>query len=274
MADAAVALPGTGAAAYLDINAIIAAAREAGCDAIHPGYGFLSENAAFASACEAADIMFVGPRPDTLSLFGDKAKARAFATAQSVPVIPGTSGPTSLDEARAFMASLGAGAAVMVKAIAGGGGRGMRPVIDVAQLGDAMERCRSEAQTSFGNGDVYVERLFPRARHIEVQIIGDGTGAVAHLWERECSVQRERQKILEIAPAPFLKPAIRQRLLQAATKLAAAGNISAPARSSFSSMRRTLPMARRSPSSRRTCGCRSSTPSPRRSPASIWCRRS
>ena len=110
----------------------------------------------------------------------------------------------------------------MVKAIAGGGGRGMRPVTDAAQLADAMERCRSEAKTSFGNGDVYVEQLFPRARHIEVQIIGDGTGAVTHLWERECSLQRERQKILEIAPAPFLRPAIRQRLLQAATKLAAA----------------------------------------------------
>src|SRR5204862_1429847 len=108
------------------------------------------------------------------------------------------------------------------KAIAGGGGRGMRTVTDIGQLAEAIERCRSEAKTSFGNGDVYVERLFPRARHIEVQIIGDGTGAVSHLWERECSLQRERQKILEMAPAPFLKPAIRQRLLQAATKLAGA----------------------------------------------------
>src|SRR6185436_13653953 len=161
LADSAVLLPGTGAAAYLDTAAIIAAAREAGCDAIHPGYGFLSENAAFASACEAAGLVFVGPRPETLSLFGDKAQARAFATAQGVPVIPGTSGPTSLEEARAFMATLGPKAAVMVKAIAGGGGRGMRPVTDAAQLADAMERCRSEAKTSFGNGDVYVERLFP-----------------------------------------------------------------------------------------------------------------
>jgi acetyl/propionyl-CoA carboxylase alpha subunit len=222
MADAAVEIPGTGAAAYLDASAIIATAREAGCDAVHPGYGFLSENAAFAAACKKAGLTFVGPRPETLELFGDKAKARAFATAHRVPVIRGTSGPTTLDEARAFMDSLGAGAAVMVKAIAGGGGRGMRPVTDIALLAEAMERCRSEAEKSFGNGDVYVERLFPRARHIEVQIIGDGTGAVTHLWERECSLQRERQKILEIAPAPFLRPAVRDRLLQAATALAGA----------------------------------------------------
>jgi acetyl/propionyl-CoA carboxylase alpha subunit len=224
MTDAAVQLPGTGAAAYLDVAAIIAAARENGCDAIHPGYGFLSENAAFATACAEAKILFVGPRPETLSLFGDKARARAFASEHGVPVVPGTSGPTTLAQAQAFMASLGSNAAVMVKAIAGGGGRGMRTVTDAAQLAETMERCRSEAKTSFGNGDVYVERLFPRARHIEVQIMGDGTGAVAHLWERECSLQRERQKILEIAPAPFLKPAIRQRLLQAATKLASAAN--------------------------------------------------
>jgi acetyl/propionyl-CoA carboxylase alpha subunit len=224
MMDEAVVLPGTGAASYLDIAAVIAAARAAGCDAIHPGYGFLSENAAFASACADAGIVFVGPRAETLSLFGDKGRARAFAIEHHVPVVPGTSGSTSLEDARAFMTSLGANAAVMVKAIAGGGGRGMRPVTDIAQLAEAMERCRSEAKASFGNGDVYVERLFPRARHIEVQIIGDGTGAVSHLWERECSLQRERQKILEIAPAPNLAAGVRERLLQAATKLAAAAN--------------------------------------------------
>jgi acetyl/propionyl-CoA carboxylase alpha subunit len=221
MMDRAVLIPGSGAAAYLDAAAIIAAARDHGCDAVHPGYGFLSENAGFAAACDSAGITFVGPRPQTLALFGDKAKARAFATTHRVPVIAGTSGPTTLEEARAFMASLGPGGAVMVKAIAGGGGRGMRPVTSADQLTEAMERCRSEALASFGNGDVYVERLFPRARHIEVQIIGDGTGAVTHLWERECSLQRERQKILEIAPAPFLDAAVRDQLLQAATTLAA-----------------------------------------------------
>ncbi|MDQ8727444.1 carboxyl transferase domain-containing protein [Bradyrhizobium sp. LHD-71] len=221
--DDARALQGIGPKAYLDSSQIISVAKDAGCDAIHPGYGFLSESAAFAAACAEAGLVFVGPRPDTLALFGDKTRARAFATAHRVPVIRGTSGPTTLDEARDFMASLEAGAAVMVKAIAGGGGRGMRPVNDPKKLADAMERCRSEAEKSFGNGDVYVERLFPRARHIEVQIVGDGTGAVAHLWERECSLQRERQKVLEIAPAPFLRPAVRARLLQAATRLAAAG---------------------------------------------------
>ena len=224
MADSAVALAGTGAAAYLDAAGIVAAAREAGCDAIHPGYGFLSENAGFASLCAEAGIIFVGPAPETLALFGDKGQARAFAAKCDVPIIPGTSGPTSVEAAQSFMAGLGDGAAVMVKAIAGGGGRGMRPVTDPATLAATMERCRSEAQQAFGNGDVYIERLFPRARHIEVQILGDGTGAVSHLWERECSLQRERQKVLEIAPAPFLDAGIRERLLSAATTLAAAGN--------------------------------------------------
>ncbi len=223
IADTAVPLAGTGAAAYLNGAAIVAAAREAGCDAIHPGYGFLSENADFARLCGEAGLIFVGPRPETLALFGDKGRARDFAARHGVPIVPGTSGPTTYERARAFMDSLGENAAVMVKAIAGGGGRGMRAVTDAGQLAGAMERCRSEALQSFGNGDVYVERLFPRARHVEAQILGDGTGAVSHLWERECSVQRERQKILEIAPAPFLRPVIRDRLLAAATALASAG---------------------------------------------------
>ncbi len=223
-ADTAQAIPGSGAAAYLNSQAIIAAARENGCDAIHPGYGFLSENADFANACRLAGITFVGPRPETIALFGDKAQARHFATRHEVPIIPGTSGPTTLDQARDFLASLGPHGAVMVKAVAGGGGRGMRAVTDPDQLASAFERCRSEALQSFGNGDVYVERLFPRARHVEVQILGDGTGAVSHLWERECSLQRERQKIVEIAPAPFLSPATRERLLSAATSLAGAAH--------------------------------------------------
>jgi acetyl/propionyl-CoA carboxylase alpha subunit len=221
-ADAARVIPGQGAQAYLNQAAIIAAARDEGCDAIHPGYGFVSENPDFARACEAAGLVFVGPSPDTIALFGDKAQARAFAAKHNVPIIPGTSGATTLDQARAFLASLGPAGAVMVKAVAGGGGRGMRAVTDPAQLATAFERCQSEALQSFGNAAVYVERLFPRARHIEVQILGDGTGAVAHLWERECSLQRERQKIIEIAPAPFLPEPIRDRLLRAATSLAAA----------------------------------------------------
>ena len=221
-ADEAVPLVGSGAAAYLDAAQIIGLAQAHGCDAVHPGYGFISENAGFARACAEAGIIFVGPQPAVLDLFGDKAQARRFAGAHGVPMVVGTDHATSLTEATAFLAGLGAGGAIMIKAIAGGGGRGMRPVTDAAELPTAFERCRAEALSAFGNGDVYVEQLFLRPRHIEIQILGDGTGAVAHLWERECSVQRSRQKIVEIAPAPFLRPAIRDRLLAAATRLAAA----------------------------------------------------
>ena len=216
------ALKGRGVAAYLDIPGMIAAAKETGCDAVHPGYGFLAENAAFARACAEAGLIFVGPTPDVLDLFGDKGAAKAFAGTHDVPIVAGTAGTTDLATAQAFMSSLGEGAAVMVKAIAGGGGRGMRPVAALADLPAAFERCRSEAQAAFGNGDLYVERLFQRARHIEVQIIGDGTGAVSHLWERECSVQRQRQKLIEIAPAPDLGTGVRERLLSAAVRLASA----------------------------------------------------
>jgi acetyl/propionyl-CoA carboxylase alpha subunit/acetyl-CoA carboxylase carboxyltransferase component len=216
------ALKGRGVSAYLDAAGLIAAARETGCDAVHPGYGFLAENAAFARACEASGLTFVGPAPGSLDLFGDKSAARAFAEQCGVAVVPGTSGATDLAAAQAFMAGLGEGAAVMVKAIAGGGGRGIRPIHAAADLPAAFERCRAEALAAFGNGDLYVERLFPVARHIEVQVIGDGTGTVAHLWERECSVQRQRQKLIEIAPAPGLSPGVRARLLEAAVRLASA----------------------------------------------------
>jgi len=220
--DEARAMKGRGVAAYLDSAGLIAVARETGCDAVNPGYGFLAENAAFARACEAAGLVFVGPSPDSLDLFGDKAAARAFAERAGVPLVPGSAGATDLAAAQAFMAGLGEGAAIMVKAIAGGGGRGMRPVHALADLPAAFERCRAEALAAFGNGELYVERLFPRVRHIEVQVLGDGTGAVAHLWERECSVQRQRQKLIEIAPAPGLAPAVRARLLEAAVALASA----------------------------------------------------
>ncbi|HEX5265094.1 MAG TPA: biotin carboxylase N-terminal domain-containing protein, partial [Phenylobacterium sp.] len=152
-ADEAVALKGSGPAAYLDIAQVVAAAKGAGCDAVHPGYGFLSENAAFARACAEAGLTFVGPTPETLELFGDKGRARALAQQCSVPVLPGTDGPTTLDQAEAFFAGLGKGAAVMVKAVAGGGGRGMRPVLQASELAAAFERCASEAKAAFGNGD-------------------------------------------------------------------------------------------------------------------------
>ncbi|MFN0314109.1 MAG: biotin carboxylase N-terminal domain-containing protein, partial [Burkholderiales bacterium] len=219
-ADEAHALAGQGPAAYLDAAQIIRIALGKQCDAIHPGYGFLSENAQFAQQCLDAGLNFVGPTPEVLALLGDKGKARRLAAQCDVPVLPGTDGATSLAQAHEFFNALGRSPAIMIKAIAGGGGRGMRPVHSEADLDAAFTRCQSEALKAFGNGDVYVEKLFPTARHIEVQIIGDGTGAVTHLWERECSLQRNRQKLVEIAPAPGLPPALRDRMIEAALRMA------------------------------------------------------
>src|SRR5271156_3021761 len=222
--DHAIALKGAGAKAYLDAERIITIAKESGCDAIHPGYGFLSENAAFARRCDEEGIVFVGPRAEILELFGDKVQARAIATRCGIAVMPGTSGPTSLQDVKAFFESLGTGSSIMIKAVAGGGGRGMRIVHHLNELEEAYKRCQSEARASFGNSDVYVEQLMPRARHIEVQIIGDGSGDVSHLWERECSIQRRNQKIVEIAPSPGLAPAMRDRLTAAAVRMAEEGH--------------------------------------------------
>ncbi len=212
-------LRGRGAAAYLDGPQIIAEAQAAGCDALHPGYGFLSENADFARQCADAGIIFVGPRPEVLSLFGNKLEARSFAVRCGVPVLPGMAVNDS-KQAAAFVRSLDPGTAVMIKAVAGGGGRGMRLVHNADQLDGAFARCQSEARSSFGNGDVYVERFMPQARHIEVQVAGDGSGNVSHLCERECSLQRRHQKIVEIAPAPYLATPLRDALIEAALKLA------------------------------------------------------
>src|SRR5207253_357870 len=177
--DAARPLRGRGPRAYLDVEQLIAVARETGCDAVHPGYGFLSEQAGFARRCAEAGLTFVGPRPETLALLGDKVAARALAERCGVPVLRGTSGPASLAEARAFLAALGKSEAAVVKAVAGGGGRGMRVVRRPEELDEAWARCRSEAQAAFGSGDLYVEALLPRARHVEVQVVGDGSGLVA-----------------------------------------------------------------------------------------------
>ena len=211
-ADEAIALGGSGVAPYLDIERIVALAKEHGCDAIHPGYGFLSENPAFARRCAEEGITFVGPRAEVLALFGDKVRARALAQQTGVPVLPGTDGPVDAAAALAFLASLGNGGAIMLKAVAGGGGRGARAVERVEDVAEALARCQSEALAAFGNGDVYAEQYIPRARHIEVQIVGDGSGLVSHLWERECSLQRRYQKIVEVAPSPNLPAGLRQRL--------------------------------------------------------------
>ncbi len=221
-ADEARPLRGAGVAAYLDGEHLLTVAKQAGCDAIHPGYGFLSENAGFARRCAEEGITFVGPRAEILELFGNKGQARALAERCGVSVLPGTSGSTSLDQAREFLASLGDGGAMMIKAVAGGGGRGMRAVFHPQEVEEAYTRCQSEALQAFGNGDVYVEQLIPRARHIEVQVIGDGSGRVSHLGERECSLQRRHQKLVEIAPCPGLPTGLRARLTAAAVRLAEA----------------------------------------------------
>ena len=220
LADEAHPLGASGPGAYLDGERLVAVARRTGCRLVHPGYGFLSEDAGFAKLCAESGLVFVGPSPETLSLFGDKTRARSLAEELGVPVLPGTLGPTSLAQARDFLENLGPGGAMMIKAVAGGGGRGMRTVTDPADLAFAYERCRSEAKTALGHGELYVERLLERARHIEVQVIGDGTGAVTHLWERECSIQRRHQKLVETAPAPNLSDALRERLLESAVALA------------------------------------------------------
>ena len=220
VADRAVPLAKSGAAAYLDADAIIAAAKETGCDAIHPGYGFLAERADFARACAAAGLTFIGPGTDHLALFGDKGRARAVAVAAGVPVTKGIDHAVSLKEAQAFFADLGPNAAMIIKAVAGGGGRGTRAVLSADELVEAFARCQSEAKASFGLADVYVEEFIPRARHVEVQILGDLSGQIAHLGERECSVQRRYQKVVEIAPAPALDEEIRQAIISAAVRFA------------------------------------------------------
>ena len=221
-ADQAHRLRGTGPGAYLDVEQIVEAALDHDCDAVHPGYGFLSENPELARRCEAEGIIFVGPTARTLEIFGDKTRARALAEDCDVPVLHGTPRAVSLEEAQRFLAELGPDGAIVLKAVAGGGGRGMRIVRRLQDLEDAYARCRSEALHAFGNGEVYAERLMPKARHVEIQILGDGSGAVLHVGERECSLQRRHQKIVEIAPCPSLSAALRERLSLAATRMAQA----------------------------------------------------
>ncbi len=220
LADIAVALDATGPSAYLDIPALITVAKAQGCDAVHPGYGFLSERADFAQACAEAGLVFIGPTPEQLALFGDKARARALAQQCDVPVMPGSPGAVTLAETQAFFAEQAKdGAGVMVKAIGGGGGRGMRAVLRAEELPEAHARCVSEAKAAFGVDGVYVERLMRHARHIEIQVLGDGS-TVASLGERECTLQRRFQKLVEIAPSPSLSSALRDRITQAALRMA------------------------------------------------------
>jgi pyruvate carboxylase len=209
----------TPVAAYLDIAGIVEVAKAQDVDAIHPGYGFLSERADFARACEAAGIVFVGPPPAVLDALGDKTAGRALATKAGVPIVPGTPNPvTDAAAVRAFADEVGY--PLMLKAARGGGGRGMRVVHAAGDIDDALARATSEALSAFGDGSVFVERYVERPRHIEVQILGDETGDVIHLYERDCSVQRRHQKVVEIAPAVDLDPEVRTRILADAVKLA------------------------------------------------------
>lgn len=218
--DRKVVLPGVGTAAYLSIPDVVQAALDTGCDAVHPGYGFLSENPDFAKACADAGLVLVGPSAQLLELFGDKTAARELAERCGVPVLRGT-GVATVEDARRLLADLGPGQGVMVKALAGGGGRGTRAVFDAALLDEAFATCAAEALSSFGNGDLYVEQLMSPARHIEVQVVGDGTGDVRHLGERDCSLQRRHQKLVEISPAPGLDPGTQERLRRYALAMAA-----------------------------------------------------
>ena len=217
-ADEAAGLEGRGAAAYLDIEQLVALATAHGCDAVHPGYGFLSENAQFAEQLEAAGITFVGPDSASLAKLGDKSEARALAAQCDIPLLRGSEGAVTLAEARAFFRALD-GSPLIIKAVSGGGGRGMRVVQDGDDLDAAFNRCASEAELAFGNASLYVEEYLSGASHVEVQILGDGSGAVSHLWERECSIQRRRQKLVEIAPCPHLSEALRDELTDAALRL-------------------------------------------------------
>jgi acetyl-CoA carboxylase biotin carboxylase subunit len=219
MADQAVHIGSAHAAkSYLNSDAILEAARQCGADAIHPGYGFLSENAAFAEKVENAGLIFVGPSSSIIAMMGDKARARATAKRAGVPTVPGSEGAIdSLEQARDVAG--GIGYPVMIKAAAGGGGRGIRVAHDAAQLDVELPLAQREALAAFGNAGVYLERFIGRARHIEVQVLGDGNNVV-HLFERECSLQRRRQKIMEEAPSPSLTPALRESFCESATRLA------------------------------------------------------
>jgi pyruvate carboxylase len=205
--------------AYLDIAGIVALAREKEVDAIHPGYGFLSENPALARACEKAGIKFVGPTPELLELLGDKTAARRLAAAAGVPTLPGTSEPVKT-AAAAHKAAAEIGYPVMVKAAMGGGGRGMRVVRDATELDRLLEEAQGEARSAFGDGSVFLEKYLARARHLEVQILGDEHGELLHLYERDCSVQRRHQKVVEVAPAANLPQGVRGALCDAAVQLA------------------------------------------------------
>jgi acetyl-CoA carboxylase biotin carboxylase subunit len=223
MADSSVCIGGPSPAeSYLNGNALVSAALMANADAVHPGYGFLSENAKFAEDCEKALLTYVGPSPNSIRLMGDKAAARKLAMEAGVPVAQGSQDPVqSIEEAAQIAISIGY--PVLVKASAGGGGRGMRVMQDEGQLREGLERASSEAVAAFGSGAVYIERYISPVRHVEVQVIGDGYDVI-HLGERDCTIQRRHQKLLEESPSPIVSKDLRDRMTSAACQLARAVN--------------------------------------------------
>ena len=203
--------PPRSAESYLNVPAIISAAEITGADAIHPGYGFLSESAYLAEVCEACHIRFIGPDPSVIKLLGDKARAKKAMKKAGVPMLPGSDGPVTGEE-QALKVAKDVGYPVIIKAVAGGGGRGMRVVRNPGELPNALRTAQREAEAAFGNGDVYVEKYLENPRHIEFQIIGDHHGNVVHLGERECSIQRRHQKLIEESPSPALSDKIRKKM--------------------------------------------------------------
>src|SRR6478735_1514321 len=219
LADRAVCIgPAPAGASYLAVPSVLSAALGTGCDAVHPGYGFLSENPAFAAACVAEGLVFVGPRPEAVAQAGDKARARELAISAGIPVLSGSPVLDTVDEA--VGAAAGLGYPVLVKAAAGGGGRGMSVVEDEAGLRARWSAAAGEARAAFGDGRLYVERFIRNARHIEVQVLGDKHGNVIHIGERDCTLQRRHQKVVEESPAPNIAEDLREEIRVAAVKLA------------------------------------------------------
>ncbi len=221
-ADEAVPIgPAPATESYLVVDRLIAAARSTGAEAVHPGYGFLAENAAFAEACQAAGLTFIGPPPAAIRAMGDKMSARRVAMKLRVPVVPGTEQPVT-DDAEAARVATQVGYPVMLKAAMGGGGKGMRLVRTAGELPSALRAARAEAGAAFGDAAVYIERYVEEPRHIEIQVLADAHGGVVHLGERECSIQRRHQKLVEESPSPFVTPEMRRRMGEAACRVAAA----------------------------------------------------
>jgi acetyl-CoA carboxylase, biotin carboxylase subunit len=217
LADRAVHIgPPPAADSYLNVPSIIAAGTTTGCDAVHPGWGFLAENAAFAAACEDNDLVFIGPRPETIETMGDKVAAKAAVAAAGLPLVPGSNGAASLREAVALADEVGF--PVLLKAVAGGGGRGMRLVQAPHDLEAAFRTAASEAQAAFSDGALYVEKALVGARHVEIQVLGNGEGEVLTLGERDCSIQRRHQKLVEEAPSPALNDELRAEMEDAARR--------------------------------------------------------